>query len=318
MPELLLTVRTGKGAVDLDNVERASSFLGDRVLGLIASEALFSGFPDWDAGNLSKGLSRLVNATSIYTAAQRLDLGRHLRIGPGEEKTGGREKKRLLADAYEAITGAIYQDAGLSAASDFLLRTLIHPALASEAAEGLERADHKSALQEWLQQRGLGAVVYRLRSASGSPEHRKQFSVEVWHEGRCLADSEGSSKEEAAGTIRSQVGPGEPDARQPENAGMKSISADASPSGPEQIPSSMVVSPSPGVRPAIWARRFVWILALLAATLALTACVSLLIEHTRLKTRLTARMAAALGRPVEVGGYEFTLWGGPHARGPID
>jgi hypothetical protein len=92
---------------------------------------------------------------------------------------------------------------------------------------------------------------------------------------------------------------------------MKSISADASPSGPEQIPSSMVVSPSPGVRPAIWARRFVWILALLAAALALTACVSLLIEHTRLKTRLTARMAAALGRPVEVGGYEFTLWGGP-------
>jgi ribonuclease III len=183
-----------QGAVDLDN-ERLE-FLGDRVLGLIASEALFSGFPDWDAGKLSKGLARLVNATSIYTAAQRLDLGRHLRIGPGEEKTGGREKKRLLADAYEAITGAIYQDAGLSAASDFLLRTLIHPALASEAAEGLERADHKSALQEWLQQRGLGAVVYHLRSASG-PEHRKQFSVEVWHQGRCLAESEGSSKKEA-------------------------------------------------------------------------------------------------------------------------
>jgi len=183
-----------QGAVDLDN-ERLE-FLGDRVLGLIASETLFTGFPDWDAGKLSKGLARLVNATSIYTAAQRLDLGRHLRIGPGEEKTGGREKKRLLADAYEAITGAIYQDAGLAAASDFLLRTLIQPALASEAPEGLERADHKSALQEWLQQRGLGAVVYRLRSASG-PEHRKQFSVEVWHQGRCLADSEGSSKKEA-------------------------------------------------------------------------------------------------------------------------
>jgi ribonuclease III len=183
-----------QGAAELDN-ERLE-FLGDRVLGLIASETLFTGFPDWDAGKLSKGLARLVNATSIYTAAQRLDLGRHLRIGPGEEKTGGREKKRLLADAYEAVTGAIYQDAGLSAASEFLLRTLIRPALASEAAEGLERPDHKSALQEWLQQRGLGAVVYQVRGASG-PEHQKQFTVEVWHQGRCLADSEGSSKKQA-------------------------------------------------------------------------------------------------------------------------
>jgi ribonuclease-3 len=193
--ERALTHRSHRqGAVDLDN-ERLE-FLGDRVLGLVASEALFSCFPDWDAGKLSKGLARLVNATSIYTAAQRLDLGRHLRIGPGEEKTGGREKKRLLADAYEAITGAIYQDAGLSAAADFLLHSLIHPALASEAAEGLERPDHKSALQEWLQQRGLEAVVYHLRGASG-PEHRKQFAVEVWHQGRTLAEAEGSSKKEA-------------------------------------------------------------------------------------------------------------------------
>jgi ribonuclease-3 len=183
-----------QSTVELDN-ERLE-FLGDRVLGLIASEALFSGFPDWDAGKLSKGLARLVNATSIHTAAQRLDLGRHLRIGPGEEKTGGREKKRLLADAYEAITGAIYRDAGLAAAAEFLLRTLIHPALSSEAAEGIERPDHKSALQEWLQQRGLGVVIYHLRGASG-PEHRKQFAVEVWHGGRRLADSEGSSKKEA-------------------------------------------------------------------------------------------------------------------------
>jgi len=183
-----------QGTVDLDN-ERLE-FLGDRVLGLITSEALFVRFPDWDAGKLSKGLARIVSATSIHTAAQRLDLGRHLRIGPGEEKTGGREKKRLLADAYEAVTGAIYQDAGLPAAADFLLRTLIRPALQSEAAEGLERPDHKSALQEWLQQRGLGIVNYHLRSASG-PEHRKQFVVEVLHEGRRLAESEGNSKKEA-------------------------------------------------------------------------------------------------------------------------
>jgi ribonuclease-3 len=181
-------------SMDTDN-ERLE-FLGDRVLGLVTSEALYGSFPDWDAGKLSKGLARLVNASSICAAAQRLDLGRHLRIGAGEEKTGGREKKRLLADAYEAITGAIYQDAGLPAAADFLLRTLIQPALAGEEAEGLERPDHKSALQEWLQQRGLEPVIYHLRSVSG-PEHRKRFSVEVKHLGRCLGESEGSSKKEA-------------------------------------------------------------------------------------------------------------------------
>jgi len=183
-----------QGATELDN-ERLE-FLGDRVLGLIASEALFSGFPQWDAGKLSKGLSRLVNASSIYSAAQRLGLGKYLRIGPGEEKTGGREKKRLLADAYEAVTGAIYQDAGLSAASSFLLRTLILPALSGEAAGNLDRADHKSALQEWLQQRGLGTAIYHV-SASSGPEHRKQFTVHVSHQGRSLAESEGSSKKEA-------------------------------------------------------------------------------------------------------------------------
>ena len=85
-----------------------------------------------------------------------LKLGDHLRLGPGEEKTGGREKKRLLADAYEAIVGAIYLDAGLPRPRRFLRRSLLDPALAG-GVDGLERSDHKSALQEWLQQRGLGA-----------------------------------------------------------------------------------------------------------------------------------------------------------------
>src|SRR5580658_5236827 len=137
---------------DTDN-ERLE-FLGDRVLGLVASEELCRRFPDWDSGKLSKGLARLVSASSIYAAARRLNLGNHLRLGPGEEKTGGREKKRLLADAYEAITGAIYLDAGLAAAAAFLRRTLIDPALSGES-EGLDRSDYKSALQEWLQQRSL-------------------------------------------------------------------------------------------------------------------------------------------------------------------
>ena len=118
---------------DTDN-ERLE-FLGDRVLGLVASEELCRRFPDWDSGKLSKGLARLVSASSIHSAAKQLKLGDHLRLGPGEEKTGGRDKKRLLADAYEAILGAIYLDAGLKAAAAFVQRTLLAPALASRPSE---------------------------------------------------------------------------------------------------------------------------------------------------------------------------------------
>lgn len=179
------------GGIDNERLE----FLGDRVLGLVASQRLFDAFPHWDAGKLSKGLARLVNAVSIHGAARRLKLGRHLRLGLGEEKTGGREKKRLLADAYEAIVGAIYLDGGIAAATSFLDRTLLEPALSGEV-EGLERPDHKSALQEWLQERGLGVAEYRIHKESG-PEHQKLFEVEVWHDDRRLSASEGRTKKEA-------------------------------------------------------------------------------------------------------------------------
>jgi ribonuclease III len=170
-------------------------FLGDRVLGLIASEHLCRSFPDWDSGQLSKGLARVVSATSLHAAAKKLKLGHYLRLGPGEEKTGGRDKKRLLADAYEAILAAIYLDAGLGVAAAFLQRTVLDPVLSGHG-EGLERADHKSALQEWLQQRARSPVEYRIRSESG-PEHQKVFEVEVWHGGERLSASTGRSKKEA-------------------------------------------------------------------------------------------------------------------------
>src|ERR1700729_1260189 len=151
---------------DTDN-ERLE-FLGDRVLGLVASEKLCRTFPDWDSGKLSKGLARLVSASSIHSAARQLKLGSHLRLGPGEEKTGGRDKKRLLADAYEAILGAIYLDAGLEAAAAFLRRTLLDPAFADSAeGRGLGNTDYKSALQEWFQRQGTSPAEYRVGGESG-------------------------------------------------------------------------------------------------------------------------------------------------------
>jgi len=185
------SLRQESNGIDNERLE----FLGDRVLGLVASERLFEEFPLWEAGKLSKGLARLVSAASISGVARRLDLGKYLRLGPGEEKTGGREKRRLLADVYEAVVGALYLDGGVPVAAAFLRRTLIDPALTGGGTP-LHEPDHKSALQEWLQQRGLGTVSYRVRKESG-PEHQKVFEVEVWHAERRLAVSEGTSKKQA-------------------------------------------------------------------------------------------------------------------------
>ena len=185
------SLRQGIGGLDNERLE----FLGDRVLGLIASEKLCHLYPEWEAGKLSKGLAHLVSAATIQGAAKHLHLGKHLRLGPGEEKTGGREKKRLLSDAYEAVLGAIYLDGGLAAAVKFAHRTLLDPAMKAEV-DPLDRSDHKSALQEWLQERKMDIVEYRLKDTCG-PDHQKTFEVEVWHQGRQLSSSSGSTKKEA-------------------------------------------------------------------------------------------------------------------------
>jgi len=170
-------------------------FLGDAILGLLVSEFLVVTFPDWSEGQLSKSRSRLVSARSLHAAAQRLGLGKYLRLGRGEEKTGGREKQALLADAYEAIVAAVYFDGGLDAAARFVRGSLLERAV-REQAEVLGQPDHKSALQELLQGRGWRPAEYRVIREEG-PDHRKTFVVEVRVGGRALAVSEGSTKKEA-------------------------------------------------------------------------------------------------------------------------
>jgi ribonuclease III len=169
-------------------------FLGDSVLGLAVSCVLVVKFPDWNEGRLSKARARLVSVSSVEEAATRLNLGQHLRLGPGEEKTGGRQKQNLLADAYEAVVGAIFRDAGFDAAAAFIERSLLYdPAAITEL---LAEPDHKSALQEWLQSRGARPAEYHVVSESG-PEHAKTFRVSLCVEGRSLAEAEGRSKKAA-------------------------------------------------------------------------------------------------------------------------
>jgi ribonuclease III len=170
-------------------------FLGDAVLELLVSEELVSKFPDWTEGQLSKSRARLVNATAISLAAQRLNLGRYLRLGRGEEKTGGRSKPALLADAYEALIAAVYLDGGLDAARGFVSRTLVEGSIAVEA-ERMGHSDHKSALQEFLQSRGMAPGAYHVISETG-PDHQKVFRVEVRIPGQAPAVGTGRTKKEA-------------------------------------------------------------------------------------------------------------------------
>jgi ribonuclease-3 len=195
VPEL----RAGRPEADSGEYFREDNerfeFLGDAVLELLASEYLLSSFPEWTEGQLSKSRARLVKASSLEAAARRLRLGEHLRLGRGEEKTGGRDKPALLADAFEAVIAAIYLDAGLGAARG-VLRNVLFEHVLEERGESMADSDRKSALQEFLQARGQLPASYRLAGESG-PDHQKIFQIEVWANGECLASAEGSTKKEA-------------------------------------------------------------------------------------------------------------------------
>ncbi len=170
-------------------------FLGDAVLELVTSEFLLEAFPHWSEGQLSKSRAQIVNARSLEAAARRLNLGERLILSKGEEKTGGREKQTILADAFEAVVAAIYLDSGLGTACDFLRRVLFENAMGG-LGKHLADSDRKSALQEFLQATGKIPAEYRLGGESG-PDHKKIFLIEVWIDGRCVASGEGNSKKEA-------------------------------------------------------------------------------------------------------------------------
>src|SRR6184192_3552211 len=141
-------------------------FLGDAVLELLASEYLLAAFPDWSEGQLSKSRARIVNASSLESAARRLHLGEHLRLGRGEEKTGGREKQTLLADAFEAVVAAVYLDSGLSAARELLQRVLFEQALEGRG-ERIAESDRKSGCKNFCKGEGKRRQSIAWRERAG-------------------------------------------------------------------------------------------------------------------------------------------------------
>jgi len=183
------------GVFDNESLE----FLGDAVLGFVIADRLFRDFPEHDEGRKSKLKSWLVSAPTLADLAERLNLGGHLLLGRGEERSGGRRKQALLADGYEALIAAIYLDGGIEPVRRFI-ETEFDDLFARARTHGVDpgvSADYKSALQEWVQARGRGLPHYRVSGQTG-PDHRKRFEVEVWVEGAPVAKADGPSKKQAA------------------------------------------------------------------------------------------------------------------------
>jgi ribonuclease-3 len=167
--EQALTHRSAAGA----NNERLE-FLGDAILDVIVSEAVFRARPDATEGDLSRLRASLVKDESLATLASELGLGAHLILGGGERKSGGHRRESILADAIEAIFGAVYLDAGFEAARDIIERAFGKRLEEFPPVEELR--DPKTRLQEWLQARGRGLPKYALVAATGEA-HRRRFEV---------------------------------------------------------------------------------------------------------------------------------------------
>lgn len=180
-------------AAHLNSNERLE-FLGDSVLGFVTAEFLFVQHPDLPEGDLTRIRAALVCEQSLYEVARKLELGKYLKLGRGEEAGGGRERTSILADATEAVFAAVYLDGGIGAASRLIHRVLLD----AEKEEAVEerRRDYKTALQELVQRTPGRTITYQLVEETG-PDHCRVFVMEVSVDGQVSGRGEGRSKKEA-------------------------------------------------------------------------------------------------------------------------
>jgi len=198
--DLLLQALTHRSYVNENEAEHfrnneSLEFLGDSVLGFLISSRIFENHPELTEGELSKIKAFLVSAANLVRLAEKIRLGDFIRLSRGEEKTGGRTKRAIVVDAFEAIVGALYLDGGVEAASEFVGRQ-IGEFLALLDLKQLTYGDFKSALQEQLHNLGRPEPVYRVVNELG-PDHRKTFVVQVIIHGEVVAESSGRTKKEA-------------------------------------------------------------------------------------------------------------------------
>ena len=168
-------------------------FLGDSVLGIVITDELYRKNPDAQEGQLAKLRAAVVNAKALADVARTLGLGEFLLLGKGEEATGGRDKSSILADAVEAILGAIYVEHGLAKSGEVILQ-LFGPILAASAELGAG-LDWKTSLAELVNSKSLGAIEYMIEQSG--PDHDKRFSAQVKVGQDLYGNGEGKSKKEA-------------------------------------------------------------------------------------------------------------------------
>jgi ribonuclease III len=190
----------GHSASDNEQLE----FLGDAILGFVVSECLVRRFPSYPEGRLSKLKAHLVSAARLHEVAQELSLGDHLLLGRGEEMSGGREKKALLSDAVEALIAALYLDAGLERARDFIETRVVGTLHSDPEAADCTVTDYKSALQEMAQALKLPPPRYVIVGEDG-PEHSKTFTVEVRLGKEWVGQAQGLSKKSAGQRAAQQI-----------------------------------------------------------------------------------------------------------------
>ena len=156
-------------------------FLGDAVLAFVISQELFRRFPEYAEGDLSKLRAHIVSARALLRPARQLEIGKFLRFGKGEEKSGGRTKNALLVNALEALIAALFLDSGLEPAHRLIVNVVLEPALEelnNRGAGSLPVTDYKSALQEMVHATGRPHPLYSVVKEEG-PDHRKVFTVQV-------------------------------------------------------------------------------------------------------------------------------------------
>ena len=175
---------SSRGGGGFDRLE----FLGDRVLALVVAELLLERFPDENEGEIARRFARLVSAPVLTELAGAIGLAAHLEVGAGQERAL-RGNPAVLADAFEAVLGALHRDGGLDAARGFLRRIYAGRLDAAEAPN-----DPKNALQEWTMARGLGLPNYRTLE-QGGPSHAPRFTVEVAAAGGTASATAGSKRE---------------------------------------------------------------------------------------------------------------------------
>jgi ribonuclease III len=222
-------------------------FLGDSVLGLVVTDTLFREHPDLPEGQLAKLRAAVVNMRALAGVARTLDLGRHIRLGRGEEGTGGRDKSSILADTLEAIIGAVYLDRGLGEAST-LVHGLFDPVIARSARLGAG-LDWKTSLQELTAAEMLGVPEYQVTESG--PDHQKSFRAVVRVGGRIYGSGEGRSKKEAEQQA-AEVAWHAIRAERSGTAGASAGAGDAGPAPPSAAPpgEQATEDPRPGDAPA--------------------------------------------------------------------